>query len=812
MCSVREYGLVKDLLRRWATVEVPGMVSDMSPSDDDNEDVRAPHSTADDLFEAVQVLLDCSKHRAAEIRYFSSPYYFTSLDTVTTTGILAHGHQVRRCTAAADSTGLGVDKLRRCLEAVLTLPSSIVRRAYEAERSQSDLVHQPRTVVRAVDVIHSLATALFGPSGPLEDPESISTLAKTGPTNYDRLHKAITSALKTLYIAVGGTSSLAGNLGETGLPIVHAIDLLFTEFGAYIMGPDGEILLSPPDASAAVAEFSSVLAWLGLLPRTAPPTNRTIDIVQVHHATLFGQWPLPLVGSAARRLVILLEYRVCRTNGASITVPKIHKRTGTLASAIRGLIRTNLMPRSMAAFSQAPYESESRCFAASNVVFDSSDTHDKKRSDQIFSSDDCIVTPQSHLLSPSVTCAGPRPAFNYISAASKLLISRAGDSFDLTKAFGRARMSNCMVGVSLFLGGPNVDDWETLIEAGDLIEIGGTAHHVVEVNLNSANSGEVQAHPPGLLGLIAMDDPTHDDVIVYLQAIATVDGADSGSDVSMAPATISGEFTTLVDSVWLRKRVVPMFVNGRGEYRFNDSLPQLTPESQAVAEVSVTSHLTSLQQSKLKASESLRQMSQSGHPADTMVDSRSRKQLLDTLQQFYFIGVLIGFAVTTNQPIRIKLPTLLFRVLKSYRPSAAPAVAEASTDINQLLDPTSSSYLTAQRDTSATENQPTYSCHFVPTVEDLREKGADAYVERVEAVRRMDWFEFDALLDREHVPADTTKESYIRDFIVGPNVVSPTLRIYLDATFIALADSGIVRSMTWQLSSPSELRDLCCGP
>ena len=225
-----------------------------------------------------------------------------------------------------------------------------------------------------------------------------------------------------------------------------------------------------------------------------------------------------------------------------------------------------------------------------------------------------------------------------------------------------------------------------------------------------------------------------------------------------------------------------------------------------VAEASLNSHIMG---SRLAPSVSIHSGHGSSRHIDTLLDQRSKKALVETLQQFYFVGVLIALAIVHDQPIRVKLPILFFRILKSYRPTATAISPSPGRDD---FDPTASSFTAGTTSPTAEEGrQSVFSCHFMPTLEDLREKGADAAVDRAELIRSLDYADFDRLLDHERVPLDTTKETYIRDFVIEPNVITPSLRVYIDATFIALADSGVIRSVIWQLSSPAELRDMCCA-
>jgi hypothetical protein len=802
VCSVREFASVKDLLRRWSTCDLPRSMMYLTNINGPGvQQLEVDHPPPEAVSDSLNLILESGKHRATDIKYFSSPFYFTNLDVVTTTGILAHGHVAKRCTAAADPAGLGVEKVGRCLEALMRLPAAVIASVYQRECDKSDLLRLPRETVNATTVIRALTVALFGPSAPLEDPDVLtaSTPRNKEPTNYDRFHKGTTLALKTLYLAAGGTSSLAGNLGSSGMPVLGSIDCMFQTLRRYAVGTDGELLLERDAASSAVAEFAAVLLWLGLLPK--PKSARDMDEKMVRLASLFGQAPFCFCSAVTRRSLVTLEFRAFRRmSEETVTIPRISRKYGTLNLAIRGLMRANLMPRNMAAFSQASFDADTQMFAARTIIFDT---------DRLMSRSDGhehLVGCHSPQSPHSLSSPAQRPAALYLQLAAKLLISRAGDSVDLKKVFQRARECRSLVGISIHFGNAAVEDWETLIEPGDIVEIGTTGYHVVEVIFPSQQADDVD-NTGSLLDLVAVDDPNKTDLVIDLQPLGQRN-ADSGSD-SMCDEVVNPELIDVTTPLWLRKRATPIFVQNKGsDYRFNESLPILSPEGIAVAEASVTSHMTQLQEKRLRATESLRQMSQnSGHHADTFADQKSHKQLLDTLQQFYFLGVLISLAVTHDQPIRVKLPILLFRVLKSYRPSSAPAFDQHAHDD---FDPTSSSFTRSPVE-GGPPALPTFACHFIPTLEDLKEKGADASVERVELVRKMDYNDFDDLLERERLPPDTTKETYIRDVIIAPNVLTPSLRVYIDATFIALADSGLNRSVTWQLSSPEELRDMCCG-
>lgn len=188
-----------------------------------------------------------------------------------------------------------------------------------------------------------------------------------------------------------------------------------------------------------------------------------------------------------------------------------------------------------------------------------------------------------------------------------------------------------------------------------------------------------------------------------------------------------------------------------------------------------------------------------------------RKGELKMLQRMYGFGWLVAFAIIHGERLPITLPIALFRILKSFVPSAYPdIVSPIDTMDPSTLSKRGKRQVGFRGELSHTGI--TVDCQYQPTPIDFAEV-APHVLSRMPELVSLPW----ADLIQEMYALGIDRDTQDKDILVWCILAEGTMlgngyRPYIRAMFLGLLDSGICSSVAWQQSTPQELRDMVSIP
>jgi hypothetical protein len=440
----------------------------------------------------------------------------------------------------------------------------------------------------------------------------------------------------------------------------------------------------------------------------------------------------------------------------------------------------------------------------------------------------------------------------FVRRASRLLMSSDGPSLQLRTVFQTMTLHTTATSVQLKMVCPVVNarrtqhQWRQIVDAGDTVELGGQPYFVIWSGA-VADSTEDLADDGGLVTMCPVDESADELTVVLQQISAAADepdltksgqdqlpGAGDEDDDEGRPHLTVNELsprdgeTQVLDDVLVRKSAIPCFVrdelNNDIPIFINGSLPELQEaaamgnsswtnfgasysvanRSTAALDASTSNNPDRVRSAThtpiggdLKEGGRSTQAADWGNNSDRSNDPRTSLETINgLLQRFYFMGWMLGQAAGCGHKLGVPLPLLVFRVLKSYRPSVAVSAAS----------PLGYSSLTDMPVTRSTG----HLCHFTPTVADFIELSPTEHQRQVDEIHLMSRAAFDEALEEYALPSHTTREAYIHEILVDSNVLRPMHRMYFDAMFVGVFDSGIAASPMWQNATPRELQAICC--
>lgn len=837
LSSMSQHGALKDAVNTFASLGEHAALFPKVGHPDDGDLLDAPAEVPAAVVEAAaQRLLAISDHRVTNSKMFKSTRFFTSVDESYVTLSIERGHQPTKLIAAVDPDSRAIENIVRCLEAVVRGPAAAVVSKYtgkESVRGHADDDSDPPTFT--CDEVKETCSEVF----------KGSFWARYRSEADGMFRVAVTNAIKLVVLSVGGSAGLVGCMGSTGVPWLPALDRLFQTFLRTQAPQDHvDVGLTQP-----ATEFFDVLRWLGLLPKAVEATDVPGAPYQtVKVATVYQQLPHMLMSPAAKRIALRLEFAVFRRNEyleatasmdslRSVRIPRIGRKA-CLSDPIADLVAAAVIPETVHDFF-APVSHEDRGMPLDRTFHDFALTSGQGH---LTGADDT----GSPAMSPDVTSPDAmqlrrrrNPSASYFHRASLLLRSKEGRRINLKDAFGRVRNVNSHDNsiATLRLSAPHLTCAEGLIRQGELITYCGQDYRVLVVTRERIDNASFE-HDDELPGAAPRNDdvlsPLYDaELLVVMQRVDDCGlGNNDLTAAAMAPSDTEEDVQEAEGDVMLFKSSTPCFVRtNSGHWLFNQALPTTIVDHSVDVAPTVTQQVNA---ANLRL-----------HDSESQTDNISRApavldSVVECLQQFYYLGWLIASAIVTGNRISTPVPLLLFRILKSYRPKAplvlpspssgnersltdpglvsrqdtAAASACSTPSANHVNTETSTTSPTADRPLAANAGQTKrlaqqHTCHFQPTLEDLVELGGRK-LQPVEAVRCMSSKEFETMC-RAHSVETMTKEEYISTYIVAPHVAPAHIRSFVDAAFIALADTGIVLSPIWQYSSPEELQHMVSG-